>query len=280
MGDSVLCVWVPWPKQFFSFDPCFWAGTPVLESVVIISMKQDINALALAAKDNDAIREELILQQEKFILRTASLASFRFVTKSDDEWSIALYAFSDSIDHYSAERGNFLPFARMLIRRSLIDWHRSNASYQNEITVSPFVLEGQCGEEADDTEKAVCMAVNRQSMRQSEGGSLQDEIIAANQALELYGFRFFDLTECSPKQDRTKEQCAEVIRYVIARPELVRELEWSRKLPVQAIVKGSGVSRKLIDRYRKYLIMAVVILCGDYPHLAEYLKFVRREAQA
>ena len=59
--------------------------------------------------------------------------------------------------------------------------------------------------------------------------------------------------------------------------ELIEELVRKKKLPVKALATGSGVSKKTIDRYRKYLIMAVLILRGDYPHIAEYLKFVREE---
>jgi RNA polymerase sigma factor len=40
----------------------------------------------------------------------------------------------------------------------------------------------------------------------------------------------------------------------------------------------SGVSRKTLDRYRKYIIMAALILSDDYPQIAEYLKFVKEGA--
>ena len=41
------------------------------------------------------------------------------------------------------------------------------------------------------------------------------------------------------------------------------------------LYKLSGVSRKTLDRYRKYIIMAALILSDDYPQLAGYLKFVK-----
>jgi RNA polymerase sigma factor len=103
--------------------------------------------------------------------------------------------------------------------------------------------------------------------------------VAVNDELNLYGFRFFDLTDCSPKQERTRSECAKAIRCLLERPDLMGELTRTRKLPVQALAKGSGVSKKLIDRYRKFLVMATVVLSGDYPMLAEYLRFVRKEAQ-
>ena len=81
-------------------------------------------------------------------------------------------------------------------------------------------------------------------------------------------------------QDKTKQECAWAIRYVLSRPEMIQELEKSRKLPIRAVAAGSGVSRKVLDRYRKYIIMGIQVLNGDYPQLAEYLKFVRKEGAA
>ena len=61
-------------------------------------MSDTINNLALAAKTDAPVREALIRDHEELILKTASRASYRYVTKSDDEWSVALCAFSDAVD--------------------------------------------------------------------------------------------------------------------------------------------------------------------------------------
>ena len=92
---------------------------------MIIQMFNSVNALALAAKTDEPQREAFIQSYENLILKTASRASFRYVTKSDDEWSVALCAFSDAIDRYRPDQGSFLPFSQMLIKRALIDYHRS-----------------------------------------------------------------------------------------------------------------------------------------------------------
>ena len=241
-------------------------------------MSDTINNLALAAKTDAPVREALIRDHEELILKTASRASYRYVTKSDDEWSVALCAFSDAVDRYSPDRGDFLPFSQMVIKRALIDYHRSTASHLTEISTSPFVLEG-IDEDPDDLEKSVYLAVAEQS-RESSDRSLQEEITSANELLQRYGFRFFDLTECSPQQDKTKQECAKAIRHMLSQPDLMKDLAKTRKLPVRAVAAGSGVSKKILDRYRKYIIMAVLILDGDYPQLSEYLKFVRKEGTA
>ena len=48
---------------------------------------------------------------------------------------------------------------------------------------------------------------------------------------------------------------------------------------MKAVSEQSGVDKKTLDRYRKYILMAVTVLAGDYPGLASHLKFVTREAE-
>ena len=239
-------------------------------------MTESMNRLAMAATSDERKREELIRGHEQTILRTASSACHRYVNKSDDEWSIALCAFSKAVDVYTAEKGDFLPFAQMLVKRDLIDYYRSQKNTLREVTVAPHVLEG--GGEPEEDPSGVYLAVVKNSQEASDR-SLRDEILAANELLSDYGFRFFDLTECSPQQDKTRKECAVAIRFMLTDSTLFAALEKTRKLPIKALAAASGGSRKTLDRYRKYIIMAVLILDGDYPQLAEYLKFVK-EAQA
>ena len=239
-------------------------------------MTATINQLALSAARNEHRREELIRSQEQTILRTASAACRRFVSRSDDEWSVALCAFSKAVDVYDEAKGDFLPFAQMLIKRELIDYFRAQKSVLREVSVAPHVLEG--GREPEEDPSGAYLAVVKSS-REASDHSLRDEIMSANEMLQDYGFRFFDLTECSPRQDKTRRECARAIRFMLTDSALLSSLEKSRKLPIKALAAASGVSRKTLDRYRKYIIMSVLILDGDYPQLTEYLKFVK-EAQA
>ena len=239
-------------------------------------MTEAINRLAIAAASDERKREELIYSNETTILRPASSASRRFVSRSDDEWSVALCAFSKAVDVYSQERGDFLPFAQMLIKRELIDYYRSQKNTLREVSVAPHVLEG--GGEPEEDPSGVYLAVIKNSLETSDH-SLREEILAANELLSAYGFRFFDLTACSPQQDKTRKECAVAIRFMLTDSALFAALEKTHKLPIKALAAASGVSRKTLDRYRKYIIMAVLILDGHYPQLAEYLKYVK-EAQA
>ena len=236
-------------------------------------MQQDVNALALRASKEKSAREQLIREHEQLILRTAATVCRRYIGKSDDEWAEALYAFSRAVDVYEESKGDFLPFAQMLIRRDLIDAYRKQAQYAAEINVAPHILDGE-GEPEEDTEH-VYLAVVRDSV-DAHDRSLHDEIVAANAMLSEYGFRFFDLTECSPRQEKTRQECAVAVRALLKDPPLlVSLLRQNRKLPAAELYRLSGVSRKTLVRYRKYIIMAALILSDNYPQIAEYLKFVK-----
>ena len=240
-------------------------------------MMDQLNLLAAEAAGNEAVREKIILQQEGTILRTASLVCRRFITKSDDEWSVALLAFSNAVDTYTVGRGDFLPYAKTVIRSRLTDHFRTQKHLFHEVVTAPYILEGG-GTPEEDTD-GVYRAVVNESLadRAKTRENLREEILEMNTLLKTYGFQFFDLTACSPKQDRKRADCAAVIRYLLGEPNLIREMKQQKKLPVKALVSGSGISRKTIDRYRKYIIMAVLVLQGEYPMLSEYLRFVRQK---
>lgn len=231
-------------------------------------MGLDETELVLRAARDERVREELIRRQEKNILRIASRAKHRFVTKSDDEWSIALCAFSRAIDTFERGKGGFQSYAETLIRRALIDAHRAESKFEREIAVAPETLDGEVDEE---TSNSVLYAVVESSLRAADT-RLRDEILAANSALHSFGFRFFDLTDCSPRQEKTKKACDRAVRALIGRPSDIEQLFRTKQLPIRTLAQQDGISKKLLDRYRRYIIAAVILQTGDYPMLAEYIR--------
>lgn len=234
----------------------------------------DINKNAIRAAGDPVYLEDFIQQNESFILRCASAAVHRFITKSDDEWSVALLAFSQAVREYSREKGGFPGFARIVIQRRLIDYLRTEAKHSPETSVSPSVLDSDPEEGEEDA--AVGAAVLSRA-DQSLEDSLRLEIESAGQVFSAYGFSFYDLAGCSPKAEKTKKACARAAAYLIRSPLLVSDMRASKTLPLKTIEKGAEVPRKILERHRKYIIAAVEIITGDYPFLADYMRFIREE---
>lgn len=234
----------------------------------------EINQQAVQAAQDDGFLELFVQQNETFILKCASETMRRCLTKSDDEWSVALMAFSQAVKTYSAERGSFTGFARLLIRRRLIDYIRSQSKYRSETAVDFSALDSRSEENEENA------AASKATLRQSEEAAddtLRLEIECAKQDFSKYGFSFYDLTDCSPKAEKTKKACARAIACMVRNPILVSELRHSKCLPMKTLEIKSGVPRKILERHRKYIIAGVEIIAGDYPFLAGYMRYVREE---
>ncbi len=64
---------------------------------------------------------------------------------------------------------------------------------------------------------------------------------------------------------------------MINHPELIQTLKRTKQLPLQNIEQNTKITRKIIERHRKYIIAAIVILSGEYPYLADYIRAIGRE---
>lgn len=235
---------------------------------------RELDNLAVKAKSDTRVSEQLLQRHEAYILACASKVCRRYVTKNDDEWSISMIAFAEAIDSYELNKGSFLSFSKLVIKRRLLDYFRSQNKYKNEITVDPYIFDSEPEEEVDDI--AIRMAV-AETVSKKSNEDLRLEIKAINDVLEAYSISFLDLTKCSPRADKTKRACAKAINYIISNPILISELHDTKQLPLKLIEKNSDVPRKILERHRKYIIAAIEILSGEYPSLAEYLCYVRKE---
>ena len=237
-----------------------------------------MNDRAEAAKSDKQLRENFIRDNEQTILRIASKVSGKYISRSDDEWSVALLAFNRAIDTYSKEKGEFGSYAGVVIKRAVIDYFRSEKKYDHEIPVSHEMLTGEGDyEENSEVLKAVSQESTDEQEKLDHGRSLKDEILEVNGILKGYGFSFRDLKECSPKAGKTKTECAKAITYILDNEDALSTVTEYRRLPIKEITEATGIKNKLLDRYRRYIIMAVVILNGEYPLLTDYLQYVRKE---
>ncbi len=233
---------------------------------------------AIRAQADPQFRETFIAESAEFIKAAAGRTLHHYVTEHDDEWSIALIAFNESIDSYIEERGDFASFAGMVINRRLTDELRKSYRTSSEIPVSPEVMSDN-GREDDEpgfhTEVRTAMSKSAEAAYESEKRTAKDEIEAVQAVLKEYGFSFFDLADCSPKAAKTKAECAKAAGAILRDEKLFAMMRKSKTLPIKEIVEASGVKRKTIDRHRRYIIAAAEILNGEYPLLATYMEYIR-----
>lgn len=229
---------------------------------------------ALPAKTDERAFNELVESHKSWILRVASEATHRYVTDSDDEWSIALMAFSEAVQSYEADKGSFRGLAAMVIRRRVVDYLRAEGRHSDELTVSPAAFEDALDE---DEANGVDLQVQRRMAEEPDdtASRARAEIEEMQGILREYGFSFFDLADASPKAEKTKQSCAQAVRTLLVTALLLAQMRLKRLLPIKELSAASGVVRKILERHRKYIIASAEILDGDFPILAGYLAFIK-----
>ena len=217
----------------------------------------------------DREKEQEILQEnEVFVLRTASFVVGRPVSRSDDEYSIALSAFWEAERTHDPSKGNLQTYAGVVIRHRLIDYIRSNRRYNQEISVEPEVFEGDKKDE--DEYDSLQTAINKRLVQDLPDKTLTEEIIELAAILQRYQIDFFDLPNACPKARKTRAICLKAARFVCALAALLERLRRTLKLPAAEMETGVPIARKLLDKFRKYIIASVEIEAGDFPGIQEY----------
>jgi len=142
------------------------------------------------------------------------------------------------------------------------------------VLVSPAAFDSDI--EEDDIDLNIKLEVSKK-ISVATDDSIKLEIEAATAVFAGYGFSFFELADFSPKAEKTKKACAKAVAYIVKNPELMREMQATKQLPAKAVVENTGLPRKILERHRKYIIAAAEIISGDYPCLANYMRYIRED---
>lgn len=219
--------------------------------------------------DEDA-RRQFIQAYIPYVLRIASQASKRYIDRNrDDEFSIALVAFNEAIDRFDPERNvGFFGFAETIIRRRLIDYFRSQKAQQRITPFTDF-------ETVDDEDNPVNYVEIRASLSKHQDAENQSERRQEIQEyavrLQEFGLTFEDLVQLSPKHADARQNAMDVAKHVVDDPELIAYVMEKRSLPLKALEDRVGVSRKTMERQRKYILAIILLLTGEFTHLREYV---------
>ncbi|MDI9442040.1 MAG: RNA polymerase sigma factor SigI [Firmicutes bacterium] len=227
--------------------------------------------LVAAAQAGDArAREQILYDYRPFFLRVASNSCRKYlVLGRDDEASIAMIAFNEAIDSYNSDGGaSFLSFAELVIKRRLVDYFRRQARRTDEIPLSSF--------EDEDNEEGVIQRLEAKEAHavmqlQEEAEERREEIFRLDQLLSNYGIRFSELVKISPKHRDARDRALVVAKTLVSDPELLAYLTRKKSLPLKDLEQRVNVSRKTLERQRKYIITLALVLIGDFTHLQEYL---------
>lgn len=225
----------------------------------------------LIQQGNLQLQNELIEQYKPFIAKAVSSVCKRYISEKDDEFSIGLIAFNEAIEKYSRDKGSsLLAFAELIIKRKVIDYIRKEVRYGQ--TVNFDFQENEDGEISQSKVEADLSIDEYKKLIEQE--HRKEEIIFYQKRLSDFGLTMAELIEYSPKHMDARQNAIKVAQVLVENEQLREILFQKKQLPVKQLEQLVSVSRKTIERNRKYIIAMSIIMCGDFTYLKDYIKGV------
>ncbi|WP_078547965.1 RNA polymerase sigma factor SigI [Litchfieldia alkalitelluris] len=231
----------------------------------------ETTVLQIQQGDKD-LQNDFIEKYKPFIAKSVSSVCKRFISEQDDEFSIGLIAFNEAIEKYSADKGSsLLTFADLLIKRRVIDFIRKES--RNKTLRIDF--------SDNDDENFYAKVEAKQSIEQYQNSidteKRKEEILRFHQLLTEFGLSFNEIVNHSPKHVDARQNALKIAKIIAEDEALKTTLFEKKQLPVKKLEKIVEVSRKTIERNRKYIIGMTLIFSEDFEYLKDYIKGVLPE---
>lgn len=227
-------------------------------------------AIHKAQNGNDIEREALLLNHTDFIGRIGSRVCGRRLDSHDDEMSICLIAFNQALDSYKHETNvPFKSYAAVVIRNKLIDYLRKENRHRH----LPLEISNDCPVEDTYSPAEIQEAVKTYQIH-SEEEIRKHEIVQLGDILQRFDITWNDLLEYCPKHQRKRVLCLKAAG-ILATDDDMWEYFWRNKMvPIKRLTEELNVSRKTIERSRKYIAAASILVKfkGEFILLYEYIK--------
>lgn len=220
---------------------------------------------------NDIVKaDELIRDYLPFIKSETSKIVDRMVVESfDDEVSIAMLGFHDAINSYSKIRGKFLTYASVVMKRRVIDFLRKENRHLKVISLDKTV-----SEEGDKTliDDIVSPDDDYNEIEIRDATRKEIEILISE--LEEFDLSLTDVSDNSPKERGTLKAIGSAIDYCKKNPDIINDLKRTKRLSLTKISDATGVSKKTLERHRRYLVTLLLIYSNGFEIIRGHLKQV------
>jgi RNA polymerase sigma factor len=196
-----------------------------------------------------------------FCLRVSSKTCGKYIGEFDEEASISRLAMLEAFEKYNPQRGSFLLYLAQVVRSRIIDYQRKEKKRP-----IPFSLL------SEKTYKDTGLIQENQIEEIIDELSRKEEIYRFKTLLARFDIDFKDLVTSGPRQAGAREKALAIARLIVSDEEITGWLMEKKMLPIKEMERRFAVNRKTVDRYRKYIIAAVLVETSDLPFLKNYLK--------
>jgi RNA polymerase sigma factor len=209
---------------------------------------------------NHEVIEEIYPKLMPFCLKVCSRTCGRYIDESDEEASIARMSILEAFHSYDPDKGYFLVYLGRVIRNRLIDFKRSEKRKKSLFLEDLGLRDDMVFHTEDDAIEKMVEELAR-----------AQEIEKFKEILSSFDIKFCELAASSPRQSKTRE-ITKKICWVIAMDEVLQAyLLKKRKLPIKMLEEKKRYNRKLLDRYRKYIIAGSLIIIYDLTYLKSFI---------
>lgn len=223
----------------------------------------------LVQKGNRQLQNDLLASYQPFIAKTVSDVCKRYIDpKYDDEYSVGLFAFNEAILKFSPGRGSsFLAFANLVVKRKIIDYIRQNKKHSQTMSFHEVFEEGE------QMENPLEVVVACEEYRRAQDNVLlHEELKDFILKLKSYKISLNALKKVAPKHKDARESAVRNTRILFDDPVLYTYVCKKKKLPIQALSKKVAVSKKTLERNRKFMLAVFIVFNENYLYIQDYLK--------
>lgn len=212
---------------------------------------------------------ECIRNYYPFIRKTVSGVCKRFIHPgADEEFSIGLLAFREALHQFEPNKGtSFLAFARLVIKRRIIDYIR-----REQRRIKAVSLDYR-DEERESLENAAEVIVSLNKYRQKvENEARKEELQMLTRKLEKFNVSLSEIAAQRPLHGDARQNMVRVARSIYGNEAVLNAIYTKQRMPMNQIMEIVDMSRKTIERNRKYILALVIIMTEKYQYLYEYVK--------
>lgn len=205
--------------------------------------------------------DKLVEHHMAFLIRTVSHLTGKYVSiENDEEFSIALMAFSEAVSKYEEERGNFLGFAELVIESRLKTHFEKKKKEAVEVSLEAMQEEG-----LDFAEEE----------KEEHSDSLHEEILQYREELLLFGLTLEILADHAPKHRDTRKTAVTVAEMASEDEETVEETYQKKKLPIRRVANLAKVTEKIVKGSKEFILAVMIIFVKQFPELVYWIKGAR-----
>lgn len=205
--------------------------------------------------------EYLIEKYMAFLIKTVSGFTGRYISiENDEEFEIALLAFTEAVEKYQSEKGVFLAFAKLVIVSRLKNYAEKEKKHEKVVSLDELYESGQ-DFQAEEAEE--------------QDDYLQQEILRYKKELLFFGLTFEKLADEAPRHKDTRETALDAAEKAGKDEEIVEETYRKRKLPIRRVAVLAELTEKVIKRSKSFILSAMIIFAKEFPSLLYWIRGTR-----